>query len=75
MPLYEYVCHHCNKGFEALVFGDQQPTCPTCSGADIEKLFSTFAVNDGGFGKPSPSVSACGSCGDPRGPGACRTDN
>ena len=72
MPLYEYVCRTCKREFEALVFGESRPDCPDCSGVDLEKIFSSFAVNDGGFGKPSPSVNACGSCGDPRGQGACK---
>ena len=75
MPLYEYVCRACQSSFEALVFGGKSPICPACSGADLEKVFSSFAVNSGGFAKPSPSVSSCGSCGDPRGPGSCTTSN
>jgi hypothetical protein len=38
----------------------------------VSKLLSVFAVSTGGSRAPSePSTGGCGSCGDPRGPGAC----
>jgi hypothetical protein len=42
-------------------------------GADLQKLLSAFAVGAPGAGKgfAAPSPGACGSCGDPRGPGSC----
>jgi len=45
MPLYEYTCRKCSKRFEALVFGQEKPSCPKCHGADLEKMFSTFAAH------------------------------
>ncbi len=77
MPLYEYVCRKCLKRFEALVLGSNRPACPGCRSADLEKLFSTFAVGTGDgrgarpTGAPGQAAGACGSCGDPRGPGSC----
>jgi putative FmdB family regulatory protein len=69
MPLYEYRCRDCEKRFEAFVLGDARPQCPGCEGGNLQKLLSTFAVGAGG--KSSEAPAACGSCGDPRGPGAC----
>lgn len=70
MPLYEYDCPACRQPFEALVFGAERPACPRCGGAEVSKRLSTFAVTSGA---PDPApMGSCGSCGDPRGPGACQ---
>jgi len=77
MPLYEYFCTRCGNRFEKLGHHGATPLCPGCGESDVRKLFSTFSV-----GRPqSPFGSAqaagpedCGSCGDPRGPGACAID-
>ncbi|OLD64804.1 MAG: hypothetical protein AUI47_04265 [Acidobacteria bacterium 13_1_40CM_2_68_5] len=80
MPLYEYRCRSCSKRFEALVMGKDGTLCPGCRGEDLEKLFSTFAVGNGGArstgaaGALPDALSPCGTCGDPRGPGSCTTD-
>jgi putative FmdB family regulatory protein len=73
MPLYEYECQTCHHHFELLVREQTVLACPSCQSDDIEKQLSVFAV-----GVESPKFSArnsapapCGSCGDPRGPGAC----
>ena len=85
MPIYEYLCARCRHRFEQLIFGSDCPVCPKCSGTELEKQLSTFAVSskgaprgggapdsgEGGFGG---GPGACGSCGDPRGPGACDLD-
>lgn len=73
MPIYEYVCARCKHAFEALVYGAERPRCPECAGNELEKQFSAFAPR----GEASPERGAlgpCGSCGDPRGPGACALD-
>ena len=75
MPLYEYVCRRCSKRFEALVFGDEKPECPACGTRELEKQLSTFAVGGEGARDVSPAPGACGTCGDPRGPGSCATDS
>lgn len=72
MPIYEYSCNACQHEFEALVFGRDKAECPKCHGKKLTPKLSMFAM----AGKsPSNSMSeasvACGSCGDPRGPGAC----
>ena len=70
MPIFEYACRSCKSEFEVLVQGDQRPACPHCDSAKLEKKLSGFAV---GAGVPAAvsAGAACGSCGDPRGPGAC----
>jgi putative FmdB family regulatory protein len=78
MPIYEYRCKKCEKEFETLVLGRERPECPSCQSQSLERLLSTFAVSAGkssarpSFGNGGPS--ACGTCGDPRGPGACSMD-
>lgn len=69
MPVYEYDCPACRHAFEALIFGSEKPVCPACGHARPEKRFSTFAVS--GAQPDLPPPGACGSCGDPRGPGSC----
>ena len=71
MPIFEYICSQCNHHFEALVFGDQRPTCPSCQSEKLAPQLSVFAVSTKGGRAASPSQGPCGTCGDPRGPGAC----
>ncbi|MGE5244980.1 MAG: FmdB family zinc ribbon protein [Betaproteobacteria bacterium] len=72
MPLFEYACRQCGNRFEYLTREGQAPSCPSCSGTDLEKQLSVFAVAAGGSDKPAAFAPApCGMCGDPRGPGAC----
>jgi putative FmdB family regulatory protein len=70
MPIYEYQCRSCGSRFEKIVYGNNQPACPSCSSADLERLLSTFAVSSSS-GREADGPAACGTCGDPRGPGAC----
>ena len=75
MPLYEYACRKCARRFEALVLGRETPVCPGCGGHDLERLLSTFAVGGPSGATPVPGDGGgCGTCGDPRGPGACGMD-
>jgi putative FmdB family regulatory protein len=69
MPIFEYLCKACNHEFEALVFGDQKASCPKCHSTSLAPKLSVFAVST--KSTATPSAGACGSCGDPRGPGAC----
>ena len=71
MPIFEYVCKQCNHQFEVLVFGSEKPACPKCESKALTPQLSVFAVSSkSASGSPATS-GACGSCGDPRGPGAC----
>ena len=67
MPIYEYACRACGNQFETLVRGAEQPACSHCASPDLEKKLSVFAA----LGSDAPPTTACGSCGDPRGPGSC----
>lgn len=83
MPIYQFVCKSCTTPFTELLFGSERPTCPSCQGHSAEKQFSTFAApkSSGGAAGAGParfpggdgdfSSGACGTCGDPRGPGSC----
>jgi putative FmdB family regulatory protein len=73
MPIYEYACSECGQEFEALVYGAERPACPACQGTELEKRFSTFAAH-GDTRSDTPPPGSCGTCGDPRGPGACALD-
>jgi putative FmdB family regulatory protein len=74
MPLYEYRCQTCSTRFEALVQGGQLPECPSCQGHSLERLLSVFAVkvsDNHSSQSTAREPGACGTCGDPRGPGSC----
>jgi len=71
MPIFEYVCTKCEHRFEALIFGDQKAACPKCKSNELAPQLSVFAVSARSAGSSAESGRACGSCGDPRGPGAC----
>jgi putative FmdB family regulatory protein len=71
MPLFEYVCKQCQHEFEALVFGQQKAECPKCKSKKLEPQLSVFAVSAKGASSQRAMPGACGSCGDPRGAGAC----
>lgn len=70
MPLYEFKCKDCGHEFEDLVLGSARSACPSCKSQMLERLFSVFALS-ATADNPMPAPGACGSCGDPRGPGAC----
>ena len=70
MPLYEYACNDCHEEFETLVRGAERPACPSCQSQDLERRLSVFAAHTGGS-TASATPGPCGTCGDPRGPGAC----
>ena len=73
MPIFEYICQECDHHFEAIVLGHKKPACPRCEGKKLQQQISTFAVSGSEKSAPSDDMAAapCGSCGDPRGPGAC----
>ncbi|MCC6764351.1 MAG: zinc ribbon domain-containing protein [Deltaproteobacteria bacterium] len=77
MPVYEYVCRGCRHGFETLVLGSDVPTCPQCRATDLQRVLSVAAIGRSASATSSPAPAmggGCGSCGDPRGPGACALD-
>ncbi len=55
MPIYEYHCDKCNKDFERLVFGNEQPDCPSCNSKKVKKLMSASTFySRGGHGYYAP---------------------
>ena len=71
MPIYEYECLECRHDFELLVPSGRAPACPACDSASLQKRLSAFAVGRGGAAAIASAPQVCGSCGDPRGAGAC----
>ena len=71
MPIYEYRCRECETRFERFVSGSARVECPECESRRVDRLLSVFAVSNGTSRAPKETAGACGSCGDPRGPGAC----
>ena len=71
MPIYEYQCRDCDHDFEALVQGRRVPVCPACDGDALDRRQSAFAVGRTSITVPAHTAGSCGTCGDPRGPGAC----
>jgi putative FmdB family regulatory protein len=71
MPIFEYVCQKCHHQFEALVYGKQKAECPKCHATKLDTQLSVFAVSAKGPSSAAVPAASCGSCGDPRGPGAC----
>ena len=50
MPIYEYQCRKCGHQFEFLLLPTtvDAAACPSCSGQDLERVISMFAVNSEG---------------------------
>jgi len=76
MPIFEYVCRECHHRFESIVLGSQHAACPKCESRKLDQQISRFAVSSGEKNTSFASNGgACGTCGDPRGPGACSIDD
>jgi putative FmdB family regulatory protein len=71
MPIFEYICQQCHHEFETLVFGRDKARCPKCQSQKLSPQLSVFAVSAKSSASVSPGAGSCGSCGDPRGAGAC----
>lgn len=76
MPFHEFACAACAHEFEELIRDPGEVvTCPACKGDRVERKLSTFSVGKApARAQAAPRVGPCGSCGDPRGPGACALD-
>lgn len=68
MPIYEYACRDCGRGFELLVRSDTVAACPDCRSTQLEKRLSVFATAST---DATPAPGPCGTCGHPDGPGSC----
>lgn len=71
MPIFEYICEKCENRFEALVYGNEKAACPKCKSTKLAPQLSVFSVSAKSGPSAKPAAGPCGSCGDPRGPGAC----
>jgi putative FmdB family regulatory protein len=71
MPIFEYICQQCHHQFEAIVLGNKKASCPKCESKRLSQQLSSFAVRGEKSQESGVSSSACGTCGDRRGPGAC----
>ena len=71
MPIFEYVCQQCKHHFEAIVLGSQEAACPKCASKRLNQQLSSFAVRGEKSQETGSPSGTCGTCGDPRGPGAC----
>lgn len=38
MPIFSFRCIKCSEEFEVLVMGSDSPSCPSCSGTELERL-------------------------------------
>ena len=79
MPLYIFECRDCGEKFEELVFGSETVLCTRCQSTRVERALPRVAVHAGGGASsrseaPVSGPGSCGSCGDPRGSGACQMD-
>ena len=48
MPIFEFTCKSCGKGFETLVRSGSTPACPACASTDLERQHSLPAVHSSG---------------------------
>ncbi|HSR69675.1 MAG TPA: zinc ribbon domain-containing protein [Acidobacteriota bacterium] len=72
MPIFEYVCKECGQRFEKIVLGGQTSVeCPQCSGAETEKMISSFAVSAGNGKSAAAEPGPC-ACGAPQ-KGMCQS--
>jgi putative FmdB family regulatory protein len=70
MPIYEYLCPACNRVFSFLLksaAAQREPVCPKCSGKDLRRRISRFAVT--GTQRKSRSAPAVGAGQDAEGAG------
>ncbi|MEW5908935.1 MAG: zinc ribbon domain-containing protein [Thermodesulfobacteriota bacterium] len=66
MPIYEYQCKSCEKSFEYLVLGKNEPdACPACKSRKVSRLMSAcgfVSKNTGGTTVSKSAGSSCSGC-------------
>ncbi len=74
MPFYAYECAACHRRFEELVpsMESAAPPCPACQAEGATRVPTGFAVGRASVPMKVSAPPGCGTCGDPRGPGACQ---
>ncbi|MBN2125407.1 MAG: zinc ribbon domain-containing protein [Deltaproteobacteria bacterium] len=68
MPIYEFMCNRCGKGFERLLLSgekDERQTCEACGSDDTCRVLSTFSC--GSSGSSGLGGGAGSSCSAPSG--------
>ncbi|MHC4399179.1 MAG: FmdB family zinc ribbon protein [Planctomycetota bacterium] len=65
MPIYEFVCRECGHPFEALVRGDEKPSCPSCGRKRLAKQLSVPAAHVAGANESMCPGKAQGACSMP----------
>jgi len=71
MPIYEYACGDCGRGFEYMHLSAEsysQVRCPACQGGNVGKKMSSFAVASAGASF-TPQCERTGACDTPNLPG------
>lgn len=71
MPIYDYVCADCGRGFEELVRTGSTVSCPACGGSNLERKMSLPArpatagkpVDFSSLGPPPGGCCGGGGCG------------
>jgi putative FmdB family regulatory protein len=72
MPIFEYLCRDCGKGFEKIVPRyDSTTDCPHCASLKVEKQLSVFAVSSSQSADSFDAAPGCGRCGASE-PGTCQ---
>jgi putative FmdB family regulatory protein len=72
MPLFEYQCRDCGRGFEAFVTAERQPACPGCGGSSLARLLSSPGMVGAASVKRQDSGPPAGGCGMGGDSCACR---
>ena len=72
MPLFEYRCSDCEHDFEAFVTADRKAECPSCSGANLVKRWSSPGMVGASNGSANPARPMAGGCGAGGANCACR---
>jgi putative FmdB family regulatory protein len=64
MPIFEYRCAACGRGFEHLHgrADEAAPHCPHCGATRVERMLSVFAVTKPSTPPPGPCGSADCAC-------------
>jgi len=52
MPIFEYSCTCCKKGFEEIVLDGKAPVCPACGADNPIKLISNFTIRSRSIAEP-----------------------
>ena len=74
MPIFDFFCNRCKKGFERFVFSFKDAAgilCPNCGSKEIKKMLSEFncasgSSSAGGSGGKCDTTSSCGGGGSSR---------